>query len=282
MLQREWALHDSTSTIGRYTLVTTFDGGEHLQGLRILDHDRVAYQLKEDEVMGGPVLTLEEPVRWLESAEDMVKNSSRDITGDGIPELFFEIYSGGAHCCSNVKVISMTAPIRDLMYRTDADRSPELIDVDNDDLPEIRLGEQVFDEWHGPSVVAAKVAVILKWDAGAGRFRVSPSLMRTAPMKDVGESTTTGWTAENWDGREWRSFHSDGLTHIVTPWVHAVDLIYRGRSAEAVQYIEKVWANNNEFASKQAFWGDVKQSIRSSPHYGDMVATGLIDLAQLP
>jgi hypothetical protein len=74
----------------------------------------------------------------------ITESHCQDVTGDRIPELLFETYSGGAHCCTTAYIVSLKGPIR-LILRYDAGNADvEVADLNHDGRPELLLGDDSF------------------------------------------------------------------------------------------------------------------------------------------
>ncbi len=69
----------------------------------------------------------------------------RDATGDGISDLLVERYSGGAHCCTTLYIVTLVPGIR-LVLRYPAGNAGgfDIVDINRDGRPELVLGDDSF------------------------------------------------------------------------------------------------------------------------------------------
>jgi hypothetical protein len=89
---------------------------------------------------GRPVWTLPDA-----GAGSIASVTCRDATGDRIPDLLVERYSGGAHCCSILYIVALAPRIRVLLrYNAGNADGYELIDLNGDGRLELLLGDDSF------------------------------------------------------------------------------------------------------------------------------------------
>lgn len=115
---------------GREVLTDTPRGSVSMAGmptrLRLMRHGRVEWTFPGTET---PIARVD----------------CRDLTGDRTPELVVETYSGGAHCCSVVYVLSLSAQVRLLLrYATGNAGSADIADLNRDGRLELVLGDDSF------------------------------------------------------------------------------------------------------------------------------------------
>ncbi len=95
----------------------------------------------------------------------------RDLTGDRTPELVVETYSGGAHCCSVVHVLSLNAQVRLLLrYATGNAGSADIADLNKDGRLELVLGDDSFAYFDDLCFACSPSGIPLVACFRAGRF----------------------------------------------------------------------------------------------------------------
>jgi hypothetical protein len=280
-----WAVV-STSSAGAFVIEASFNKFAEPQVLRLLRGGRVEYSGFEEidrPIPFSRIYSLESNSDGaIVSAEALARLGVRDVTGDGVPELSFSFYTGGLHCCWSYVVLSLGKEVRRLTDPNLSEAVPYFEDLDDDKIPEIVTSDAAFAYWHVPGMANPMPRVIRKYDRTTGRYEIAARLMRELPLNDHGESTTTGWTSESWQGTGGRPFSRDGYATWKFPWSYVIDLIYTGRTADAVRYIDAIWVPNSEFSSKEDFWKEFRSVLESSDQYKDLVVSGLLNPSLLP
>jgi hypothetical protein len=124
----------------------------------------------------------------------IVSVACRDLTGDRTPELAVETYSGGAHCCTDLTVLSLGSPVRVLLRYGAGNSGVEIKDLDRDGRPELVLGDDTFAYFDDLCFACSPSSFPLVACYRGGRFedctRRFPSLLRakarqwTAALRD--------------------------------------------------------------------------------------------------
>jgi hypothetical protein len=153
-----------------------------------------------------------------------------DITGDGVPDVIVQAYTGGAHCCSQALVLSLGDTLGDHGAIDGADGEIEFEDVDGDSLPEARIGDWRFAYWRDYAFVETIApTVILKFRDGA--FRPACDLMHDDPpgertLRQRARELSRGWVA------------GDPPPDL---YGYAVDLVYAGNAGAAWRFLDLAW-----------------------------------------
>jgi len=186
--------------------------------------------------LGAPVDTL----IWenLTPAEHPVPEGAvRDLTGDGVPELIVGTYSGGAHCCTGVLVVSLgETPAR--LGQIDASDSEIAVD-DTDAGPVFRLLDMTFAYWNTSFAGSPAPEVLLAWDAEAEAFAPAVDLMRQPPLP---AADLAALVAEVRADTDWRTRRFPPPTY----WGTLLDLLYAGRSAQAERFATDAWGLSDD------------------------------------
>jgi hypothetical protein len=175
-----------------------------------------------------------------------------DITGDRIPDVVVQAYTGGLHCCSQAIVLSLGDSVADLGAIDGADGEIEFEDVDGDGFPEARIGDWRFAYWRDyPFAVTEAPTVILKFRDGA--FRPACDLMREdAP----GERTLHQRAAEL--SRGWVAGDPPPALY-----GYAVELVYAGNADAAWRFLDLAWPER--IPGKADFIRDLREQLAGSP-----------------
>ncbi len=177
-----------------------------------------------------------------------------DLTGNGVPDLVIEDWSGGAHCCTSYSVIELGSVMRVL----------GTIDTGNvgtwkrsavDNTPVVLFGDAAWDYWQASHAESHLPAIYLRWD---GR-RFSPSLQdMAAPCKPdqdlLAEAAAVPGTAP-YDTRPNPEL-----------WARMLDLTYTGHKDKALLFARGAW---------KPAWGDLdawlrgfEENLAKSPYRG--------------
>jgi subtilisin-like proprotein convertase family protein len=94
----------------------------------------------------------------------------RDLDGDGEPEVLFDLYTGGAHCCFYTLIFRYRSAERDYRRLTAFWGNPgyRLEDLDGDGRPELVTGDDRFN--YAFSAYAYSIAPLLVWHYDHGRL----------------------------------------------------------------------------------------------------------------
>lgn len=179
-------------------------------------------------------------------------SAGRDITGDGVPDVVVHVFSGGMHCCSQATVLGLGDTLQNFGVINGAHGEVELLDVDGDGVPEIRVGDWRFAYWRDyPFSESPYFEVILRFQGNG--YRVACDLMRENPPSEAvlaarARETTRGWTR----GDPPADF-----------WAFAVQLIYSGNADLAWRWLDSSWPRS--IPGKEQFLADLRAVLRNSP-----------------
>jgi hypothetical protein len=268
----------TTANINGYQLVlttTTFtDGGSFEQKLQIFKKDKLEFEatdLRFSPLKNQYDFETESPD--LNTAEDFIKYTAKDITGDKIPELSFVGWSGGAHCCFTAYVIELSDIVSVLWNFNTEDSSAEFVDINEDGIMEIETSDSVLRYWHINFADSPFPYVILTYDKKLKKYIVNQDMMRKpAPSRAEIEKRASPWTAYSWQGSDCK-----GTKGECAPWSYAVYLIYSGNAERAWEYIDLAWRDNEEFKSKEDFLKEFKETLKSSSYYSSLLPLTSLD-----
>lgn len=220
--------------------------------------------------------------RFLETAEDFISFALSDITANGTPELVFNGWSGGAHCCQTIHILELGEELSVFWDFDTEDSGVSIIDINKDGIMELITGDAIFNYWKTSYSTSPKPDVILSFNGSTNKYVVNTNMMhKPAPIQEVIESKAKIWSKDGWN-----DYGSDGCAiwpnmDCTVPWAYAIDLLYSGNLESAKTYIDLVWRDNEQFKSKDIFWNELKEQIKKSNFYAD-ISPNLIDLTKLP
>jgi len=186
------------------------------------------------------------------AASVRLERIGEDITGDGVPDVVIEAYTGGLHCCTQAIILGLGDSLSDLGTIDGADGEIEFENVDGDSLPEARVSDWRFAYWREyPFVETVAPTVILKFRDGA--FRPACDLMHDDPPSDRtlrqrAQELSRGWVA------------GDPPPDL---YGYAVDLVYAGNADRAWRFLDLAWPSL--VPGKDDFVRDLKDRLNGSP-----------------
>jgi hypothetical protein len=202
----------------------------------------------------------DETIPFLKTSADL-KKAVKDITGNGIPELYIRGWSGGSHCCYHNYIIELSNPLSILFDVDTEDFKISFEDLDKDGIMEILTNESKFSYWHTYYVASPRPPVILSLQEG--KYKADPVFMRKPAPTDM-EIRELANDVKGWSG--------DGSVGPTVAWEYAVDLIYSGNIESARKYVDLAWRDDKsgDFKTKDIFWEELSSQIKESPYYNDL------------
>lgn len=183
-----------------------------------------------------------------------------DKTGDGIPDVMIEYYSGGAHCCYSTYFFNLGDSL-DLI---------ELLHTDNTSLGVMGLNpngglrfgtsENAFAYWNISYAGSPMLGVILEFQKG--ELRPNFELMKR-PAPSFAKLKSTARVATRKISNV--PYTEVGMDFEEAFWSEMLNLIYSGHEDLAWQYFELVWPIDKP--GKDKFAADFKEALAES-YYG--------------
>jgi hypothetical protein len=208
---------------------------------------------------GPGVLTLDRAgaerttVDWVFAIDPL---SGTDVTGEGNPDLVFECYSGGAHCCFSTFVYDLGAEAREIQVTRDSNCSGYFQDLDRDGVPEFLTCDDTFAYRYCPYAGSPAVEVVLRYD-GDGRYVPASSEFPGFYDQAIARHTALAEAAARGEGEDW---DWDGTAKCaVLPLV--LDYLYSGRTMEAWAALDRYYL----YPDKATFRAEILAALKGSP-----------------
>lgn len=217
--------------------------------------------MRRGKQMTGGIFFSDDPGQEYDDASqkraNLLYRSTPDRTGDGIPDISVEYYSGGAHCCYDITFFELGDKVRQL----------ETIGTDNDRLKALRKRpgggllfhwtEQAFAYWAIAFAFSPFPDVI--YDFQDGELRPRFDLMKKpAPSMSVlrrkAAAVKAKMSLDPWVSPEDNFNEFDDAF-----WGEMLDLIYTGHEDLAWQYLDIVWPAKKP--GKAKFAADFREQL---------------------
>lgn len=187
-----------------------------------------------------------------------------DITGNGIPNLILEEYSGGAHCCLTYYIFELDPQdgLRPIATIYGWHSGVRFEDLDGDGRVECILNDWTFEYWNTDYASSPAPEVILQFRGG--RYVLAAEWMFKPPPD---ESAFAALVAEV-RGKERWSYGSAPVAY----WSSMLDLIYTGHTSLAWEFADAAWSTDE--TEKEAFLREFRAQLAESPYWPDVQALG--------
>lgn len=181
-----------------------------------------------------------------------------DFNGDGVGEVFFVNWSGGAHCCMTTVIFDPKSSTRLAEIKGEHSESFDYIDLDGDKVPEFKVLDWAFAYWNTSFAASPAPEVILSLKGGI--LHVRTDLMQTPALTDEELRELAQSVAVGPDNQP-----------LSTLWKSMLDLLYGGHSDQANQLLTLAWPDAaprerfrtefyNELESSSMWWPLIRQS----------------------
>lgn len=166
-------------------------------------------------------------------------------------------WTGGAHCCFSLHIFSLGREFKEIASVDGGNYQPYFEDIDQDGIPEIRVGDDTFAYLFSSFAFSAVGDVVLKYSNQG--YRVASELMkRSAPnLDDMGEKI------KEWQIELREHPNPDGAPYALVQSV--TDLVYSGNKATALDLIDRVWFL--DIPGKEYFLEEYEKALTASKFY---------------
>jgi len=210
----------------------------------------------DDGVGFDSILTLAqagEPPIQIEYFSGLDPLSGTDLTADGVPELIVNTYTGGAHCCFGVTVVSLGDVAAKIMETRPSNCGGQFSDLDGDGVLEFVTCDDIFAYAYCSFAASPIVTAVLAYTPEAGYAPASPQFPEQyaaglPAQRAQAESATPGGLGE-WDTT---------TKCAVLPYVLA--LLYSGQPDQAWSELARLYT----FPDADAFRQEIEQTAGTS------------------
>jgi hypothetical protein len=186
---------------------------------------------------------------------------TKDITGDGIPELIIGVWSGGAHCCFSVIIFSLGEELKKIAEIEGGDSSLEFKDFEGDGIYEIVGRDWTFAYWETSFSNSPAPQIVLRYLHG--KYVLATDLMKKNPpgKKEIEakiEEINHAFTKS-------AAFDDEAPPEL---WQYMLDLIYSGNGKIALTFFDKAWPAQRE--GKEVFLAAFKAQLAKSSYWPEI------------
>ncbi|MFC1663400.1 hypothetical protein ACFL04_04555 [Patescibacteria group bacterium] len=201
-----------------------------------------------------------------------------DITGDGGDNLVMMAWTGGAGCCNEYYIYSLSNSDVFLLDKLDGVRTYVWFeDMDGDGALEAQLLDWTYKYWVAPQNMSPTPDIVMKYKKGV--YVLAPELMiKPLPLKSELDAKSTALRekmgkrhGEMWDPESNSPYIDEGN---ILLWREMLDLIYTGYGEEAMDFYYASWPEGATFIdyfevewSRDAFLPEFISLLKSSPHW---------------
>jgi hypothetical protein len=193
-----------------------------------------------------------------------------DKTGDGIPDVLINYYSGGAHCCSSSYFLNLG----------DAVQLVDSIDTGHDSIVVVgknpkggllfSVSDTSYAYWQIGFAGSAFPNVILHFVDGKllpdfARMTKPPpplTVLRNRARNARNQLSNDAYLGEDEEGSV---LYKENASFQTGFWGEMLDLIYSGNESLAWQYLDLVWPSAKR--GKDIFLSDFKKKLSDSPYW---------------
>lgn len=234
-------LPPDSAIVGRVEVERTV--GDYV--VRLLRDSASGDHIADIELRGRRVYAVRAPDVRLEQV-------GKDLTGDHVPDVVIQQFSGGMHCCSQATVLGLGRTLQDLGTIEGADGDVTFDDVDGDGRYEAKIGDWRFAYWRDYPFSDTEVPdVILRFQGGA--WMPACDLMREDPPSARELEAKARRLTRDWS-------EGDPPPDV---YGYAVDLVYRGHPDLAWHFLDLAWPRRID--GKDEFVQDLRERLRGSP-----------------
>ncbi|MCM8813837.1 MAG: hypothetical protein NC924_07890 [Candidatus Omnitrophica bacterium] len=208
---------------------------------------------------------LDENHGWVYDTKEKTLDT-RDITGDGQPNLIIINNHGGCHGCQDFFLFSLGKEFK-LIFRQDMDgHYGEFKDIDGDGVFEFVGYDSTFQGWYTCPVDSPMMEIVLRYRDG--KYKLARDLMAEplpayaveAEVRREAEDELSAYSPIGW-------CKNDAI--VVPPvWRYMLQLIYTGHPNDAWLFLDRYWRWG--WLEKQSFLEEFKSQLSQSPYAADL------------
>lgn len=221
----------------------------------LLGDSNFPFEFAESAVYGSGAAAKREKQVWKTS----------DKTGDGVPDIAIQYYSGGAHCCYDYYFFELGEDVvqRPALYTADAGISAMRV------LPgggiRVRTADMTFAYWNIHFAGSPAPTVMIDFKNGNWRPNFA-AMKKPAPplvkLKTMAAKARKLMNNKPYRGDEFAGLQDDGYIFEEAFWGVMLNLIYTGNEKQAWQFFDEVWPKTKP--GKDIFVKDFKSALSKS------------------
>ncbi|MEP7340099.1 MAG: hypothetical protein ABI977_20350 [Acidobacteriota bacterium] len=188
-----------------------------------------------------------------------------NFLGGSKNQLIVEGYSGGAHCCSEYRIIDLFPGYRSLYDSEDwnvgYDLSP--IDLDNDGVFEFTQSIMTFDYFYVSHAGSVFPTAIFKYDGRVGKYLPANRLFSGSVLKDIQKDLSAFQAVSRQlehTAADKLLIHEDYVSAFLKVFLSQV---YTGQESKAWLFFEASY----KLSDKQKFRADLRKQLRGCSIY---------------
>jgi hypothetical protein len=196
-----------------------------------------------------------------------------DLNGDGIPDIIFELFGQGAHCCSQYVILSLGKHCNVLDVLEGEHGSLKFNDLDGDGKYEAIGHDWVFAYWFTSFAHSPAPQIILRWENG--KYHFAEDL-----MKKNYDREEILMTAKYFKDQQYVLPYTekDRSLHIQEEiWAAMIELIYTGNGNLIDEFLDHAWIesenkseNQRWQVEKSLFLSGFKTQLKKSYYWADI------------
>lgn len=235
----------SEKKIGAYRVRISFAHGRFCQILEIRKYGHVMFR----------ELGIDNHYYFGADPSDEKRNYMMKLTGRG-RQLVVSKWTGGMHCCYSLLVFNLGNEFKKIAEIEGGSFSPELIDLNHDGIPEIKVTDDFLTEAFSSFANSAQGSVILKYSNG--QYLLAEELMkRKPPSLRSWRKLFPAWRKE---------FKEKGPDWPPESFIQALtNLVFTGNARTARSFVERAWPK--EVEGKENFLRSYKEALAESRYY---------------
>lgn len=176
-----------------------------------------------------------------------------DFTGDGVPDVLVWTFSGGAHCCTTISLVSLGGSPA-VMDSFDAQSAGAVLGTGRGAVRSLITRDGVWDYWNAPYVASARVAVTLS--LRGGRLVMDADAMRRPPPSEEDVRAQAA---------RLRAGLGEGGPPDARVWEGALEHVYSGNWRSGRALFDLCW--KEEWGDGAAFWRTLVENLSLSRHW---------------
>lgn len=255
----------TTRRVNGYTITIYKSEEEYLTALEIVrSGKRLAYLLGDSTI---PFSFMDHSIGVAGTARKRERElwQTADKTGDGVPDIAIEYYSGGAHCCYTYYFYELGDQMVQRPTLSTADAGLAAVRVNPGGGLRLRTADMAFAYWNIYFAGSPSPKVIL--DFKNSQWRPNFSAMKkpsptAAKLQTIAARARKLMNDKPYRGDEFAVALDEGYLFEEAFWGTMLDLIYTGNENEAWKFMDDVWPKTKP--GKELFLRDFKEQLGKS------------------